>query len=140
GTQGVSATVAVWAYATQPVGLGNTLTVYFPGNNTNTSGFIFEADTSPYLYMKYTDLSGNFTPNEVTITAAYSQIVSPHGIQVTIPDNMGKGQFYVRFDSAFGLLTPTWPGSTNSGGTCTVVLGDPLGKKTVSSPFFLSPT
>lgn len=139
-TQGVSATVAVWAYSTAPVGVGNTFTVYFPGNSTLHTGFELPGYDTPYIFMKYTDQFGTFSPQEVTITVGYAEFVEPNGIQVTLPANIGKGQFYVRFDSYFGIKTSSWPTASNTGGTSTLVLGDPLGIKTASAPFYLSPS
>jgi hypothetical protein len=139
-SQGVTPSVAVWSYASTSISAGNLMTYYFPWDTQVPNPI--DLTTYPYVFIRYTDTSGNFASTEITVTAG--SYVAPNGIQITLPVAIGQGSYYVRFDqyiqdsSGNGLKMTTWP-SVSEGANETLVLQDHNGVKTASMPFYLAP-
>lgn len=78
------------------------------------------------LFVKSTDASGGFSPNEVTVTAGH---VWGRSLEVHLPQGAYPGPMYLRIDPSAGLHNPSSPG------TRTLVLEDSNAERIASHSF-----
>lgn len=105
-TTSTNSMLIVWSSTDTSFTAGSTVTLSLPSDWTVPA---FNIAACGCVFVKYTitGTAGTFTPNEVTVTAGS---VSGSNINVTLPQGMDVGPFYIRVDDYAGLLNPPTAG------------------------------
>jgi hypothetical protein len=98
-----AASFVIWSSSNVTESAGNTISVVFPKSLTMPAVSI---STCACVFMKFsmTPNGTAFTPSEVTVTSG--SIIGQRA-EVRLPRDVGPGTFYLRFDSSFGMSTPS---------------------------------